>query len=169
MSNRLRPLLALLAVSALAGCDFPANETAYPAVVDRERGSIPAAANPPPPPAVPAIGGSAEVPVLASNIAPAGVTQEMVEEGAQLFGTVCSACHGPAGAGTAMAPSLRDAEWLNVSGQFDEIVTLVHEGVPAPVQFPAPMPPMGGGSFTDDEVRAIASYVFALSQSAEGT
>jgi mono/diheme cytochrome c family protein len=26
------------------------------------------------------------------------------------------------------------------------------------------MPPMGGGSFTDEQVRAIAAYVYALSR-----
>lgn len=164
-----RSITVLLAI-ALAGCDFPASNTAYPAVVERDRGSIPAVANPAPPPVVAMIGGeAAEVPVLASNLAPAGVTQEMVEEGAQLFGTVCSTCHGPAGAGTAMAPALRDDEWLHISGAFDEIVPLIHAGVPAPMEFPAPMPPLGGGSFNDEEVRAIAAYVFALSHSAEGT
>ena len=34
----------------------------------------------------------------------------------------CSACHGPAAAGTPAAPSLADAEWLNISGSYDEIV-----------------------------------------------
>ena len=29
------------------------------------------------------------------------------------------------------------------------------------------MPPRGGGSFTDDQVRALAAYVFALSQQGE--
>jgi cbb3-type cytochrome c oxidase subunit III len=87
----------------------------------------------------------------------------MVEAGAQSFGTVCSACHGPGGAGTAAAPKLADNTWLHISGSFDEIVQIIHSGVPNPMEAPAPMPPLGGGNFSDEQVRQIAAYVFALS------
>ena len=158
------PLLVLIGVSA--GCEIPGMpDDGYEPVTYRERESIGEAARPNPPPVVAGIGGggAGAVPTLAAN-APAGVTQEMVEEGAQLFGTVCSACHGPGGTGTPAAPALNDAQWLNVSGGFDEIVTVIHTGVPAPVEHPGAMPPLGGGSFDDEQVRALASYVFALSQ-----
>ena len=66
-------------------------------------------------------------------------------------------------AGTPAAPSLADAEWLNISGSYDEIVQTIHTGVPKPKAHPGSMPPLGGGSFTDDQVRQLAAYVFALS------
>ncbi len=165
-TRRVRLGLVVLAIGATASaCELPGlPEETFEPVTYRERGSIGTAARPNPPPVVAGIGAgaAAAVPTLAAG-GPAGVTQDMVEEGAQLFGTVCSACHGPGGTGTAAGPALDDDQWLNVSGSFDEIVNVVHTGVPNPRQFPAAMPPLGGGSFDDEQVRALASYVFALS------
>lgn len=99
------------------------------------------------------------------NVAlPAGVTAAMVAEGRKQFGTACVVCHGPDAAGTQLAPSLRDGEWLNTSGEFGEIERLIHEGVPEPKEYPVPMPPNGGGLFTREQVRSMAAYVFALSR-----
>lgn len=148
----------------LTGCpgDF---EGGYDKVPYREQGQLLMAAAPDPPPVVAGIGGAgpAEVPTLAAG-APAGVTQEMVAAGSDLFGTTCTACHGSAGAGSAAGPALADSEWIHISGTFDEIVTIIQNGVPNPAQFPAAMPPMGGGNFTPEQVREIGAYVFALSQ-----
>lgn len=146
-----------------AGCrgDY---DGGYDKVAVRDRPQIAMAAAPDPPPVVAGIGGAAAaaVPTLAAG-APAGVTQAMVESGAQHFRTVCAACHGPGGGGTAAAPVLADQEWLNIAGSYDEIVGVITTGVPNPEQFPAPMPPLGGGSFSPDQVRELAAYVFALS------
>lgn len=150
---------------ALAACDYIPDD-GYDKVPVRERDDITQAAAPPPPVYTGPIGGGAgAVPQLAAG-APAGVTQAMVETGAQQFSTVCAACHGAGGSGTAAGPALNDAEWLNVSGAFEEIVTVINTGVPNPRQYPAPMPPRGGGSFTDEQVRALGAYVFALSNAA---
>jgi mono/diheme cytochrome c family protein len=101
----------------------------------------------------------------ASNVAlPSGVTAGMVADGRKQFGTTCVVCHGPDAGGTQLAPSLRDGEWLNVSGGFEEIVTLIHTGVPEPKQHPVPMPPRGGGPFTEEQVRALAAYVYSVGQ-----
>jgi mono/diheme cytochrome c family protein len=101
----------------------------------------------------------------ASNVAlPSGVTAEMVADGRKQFGTTCVVCHGPDAGGTQLAPSLRDGEWLNVSGGYEEIVTLIHTGVPQPKQHPVPMPPRGGGPFTEEQVRALAAYVYSVGQ-----
>lgn len=158
--------LCLLALGAgAAACEIPGMpEEGFEPVTYRVRESIGEAARPNPPPVVAGIGagGAAAIPTLAAG-APAGVTQEMVEEGAQLYGTVCSACHGPGGAGSVAAPALNDEEWINVSGAFDEIVNVIHTGVANPQQFPGAMPPLGGGSFDEGQVRALAAYVFALS------
>ena len=84
--------------------------------------------------------------------------------GEKIAGQVCVACHGPGGSGSAAGPVLADQEWLNISGSYDEIVAVITNGVPNPAQFPAPMPPLGGGSFTPEQVRELAAYVLALSQ-----
>ena len=105
------------------------------------------AAPPAAPPAAPAAGGGGD--------------------GAQVFASngLCFSCHGPAGVGTALAPSLTDAEWINFQARpsLDEVVTLIKTGVPQPVSHPAPMPPMGGGQLTDEQVRSVAEYVLSLS------
>ncbi|HEV2148616.1 MAG TPA: cytochrome c [Longimicrobiaceae bacterium] len=93
---------------------------------------------------------------------PQGVTAGMVGEGRKLFGTTCVVCHGPDAGGTQLGPSLRDGEWLNVSGEYDEIVGLIQQGVPEPEEHPVPMPPLGGGTFTAEQVRALAAYVYSL-------
>lgn len=161
-----RRAVFLMAVGgAAAACELPGMpEGAFEPLAYRERESIGMPSRPNPPPVIPGFGagGAAAIPTLAAG-APAGVTQEMVEEGAQLFGTVCSACHGAGGAGTPAAPTLNDAQWLNVSGEYDQIVGVIQSGVPSPREYPGAMPPLGGGSFDEGQVRALAAYVFALS------
>lgn len=96
---------------------------------------------------------------------PEGVTPEMVTEGQQVFGStgLCATCHGVDGQGTPLAPNLTDAEWLNIDGSYNAIVDLVTTGVPEPQQHPAPMLPKGGSDITEDQVRAVAAYVWTLS------
>jgi mono/diheme cytochrome c family protein len=150
-------------VGSLAACDL-VPQGGYRKLDYRVRSEGVAISNPAPPPVVPglAAGGGSAAPTLAAG-APAGVTQAMVDEGAKLFANPCSACHGPGAKGTAAAPDLADAEWINLSGSYDEIVQIIHTGVPHPKSHPGSMPPLGGGSFTDDQVRQLAAYVFALS------
>ena len=81
----------------------------------------------------------------------------------QVAGGTCTACHGQDAKGTAVAPNLTDAEWLNGDGSYDFIVQTITNGVPKPKQHPAPMPPKGGASLTDDQVKAAAAYVYSLS------
>jgi mono/diheme cytochrome c family protein len=140
----------------------------YDKVAFRERTPLALAAAPDPPPVIAGIGGAAaaETPTLAANLAPAGVTQEMVEEGQRLYGTVCTACHGAGAAGTPAGPGLRDQEWIHIRGSYDELVTIITTGVANPVQYPGMMPPLGGGNFNAEQVRSIAAYIFALSTQA---
>jgi mono/diheme cytochrome c family protein len=95
---------------------------------------------------------------------PAGVTQEMVTQGQQIFTAAgnCFTCHGPDAKGTTLAPDLTDSQWLNVGGTYDEIVQLVKTGVPTPKQHPAPMPPMGGAALNDDQVKQVSAYVWSV-------
>ncbi len=81
----------------------------------------------------------------------------------QVAGGTCTACHGQNAEGTAIAPSLSDKEWLNGDGSYDFIVKMVTNGVPKPKAHPAPMPPKGGASLDDAQVKAVAAYVFSLS------
>lgn len=164
------PALALC--TGLAGCEVMEDnlesnwlaDAGYEKIPERSRDRLPAHARPNPPPARPlASAGGAGVPVLAAAATPAGVTQEMVEQGAELYGTVCSACHAAGGSGGPAAPALDDPAWIHISGAYDEIVAIIKSGVASPREYPAPMPPLGGGSFDDEQVRAIAAYVFALS------
>lgn len=157
--------LAALALGAtLAACDL-IPQGGYAKVTDRTRDPIEIASNPAPPPVVPGIGsgGAGEIPKLAAG-APAGVTQAMVEQGADLYGTVCTACHGGGGQGTPAAPKLADSEWINIDGSFDQIVQVITNGVPQPKAHPGAMPPRGGGNFNEEQIRQISAYVFALSR-----
>lgn len=97
---------------------------------------------------------------------PEGVTQEMVAQGQGIFNGNgnCMTCHGADGSGTALAPNLRDSEWINVpNGTFEEIIGVVRAGVAQPRQYPAPMPAMGGATLSEEQVRAVSAYVYSIS------
>lgn len=162
---------ALGLLFTLSACDWVESGFAggYKKVAAHERVELPRAPAPNPPPYVAGLvaGGGSSTPTLNAANTPAGVTQEMVEAGQQSYSTICVACHGGGGSGTAAGPSLNDGGWLNISGSFDEIVAVIQDGVPTPQEFPAPMPPMGGGNFTPEQVREIAAYIFALSHPAQ--
>jgi mono/diheme cytochrome c family protein len=157
-------LLSLGALLAMTGCPGEYGG-GYDKVPHRERAPLAMAAAPDPPPFAPGFGAPAATPtaLVLPDHAPAGITQEMVEEGQRLYGTVCTACHGAAGVGTPAGPGLRDQDWIHIDGSFDQLVAIIRDGVANSVQYPGMMPPNGGGNFTPDEVRAIAAYVFALS------
>ena len=95
---------------------------------------------------------------------PEGATAEDVTAGQQIFSSTgnCYTCHGPDAKGTALAPNLTDGEWINIDGTFASIQQNVKTGVPQPKQFPAAMPPMGGASLSDDQIRQVSSYVWSL-------
>jgi mono/diheme cytochrome c family protein len=97
---------------------------------------------------------------------PEGATAADVEEGKKLFGSTgnCYTCHGPDGAGTALAPALSDAQWLNIDGSYAAIQGIVNKGVPQPKQHPAPMPAKGGAALTDAQVKQVAAYVYSISR-----
>lgn len=96
---------------------------------------------------------------------PEGVTQEMVAQGKTVFETTtCWTCHGMDASGGALAPNLRDQEWLNADGSLEGIARIVREGVQEPKEHPGAMPPMGGARLTDQQVEHVAAYVYALSR-----
>ncbi len=98
---------------------------------------------------------------------PPGVTPQMVAQGEQLFKGpgLCTACHGPDAKGIPnLGPDLTDRQWLHSKGTYQEIVKQIMEGVPANKSTTGlVMPPKGGSSLTDDQVKAVAAYVWKLS------
>ncbi|HEX7024723.1 MAG TPA: c-type cytochrome [Gemmatimonadales bacterium] len=99
---------------------------------------------------------------------PAGVTPAMVAQGKKLFtgDALCFSCHGPEGRGL-VGPDLTDSVWLFGNGTFEEIVARILEGVPAnKSKNGVVMPPKGGSKIKDDQVRAVAAYVWSLSRQA---
>ena len=116
-------------------------------------------AAPPPPPLPP-------VDVDPATL-PEGVTVAIAQEGQEIFnGTtgICYTCHVREGVGGALAPSLADDEWLNIDGGYESIVAIVMKGVEEPKEYPGMMQPRAGMPLTDDQVRAVAAYVFTLSR-----
>ncbi|MEO8449019.1 MAG: cytochrome c [Gemmatimonadota bacterium] len=111
---------------------------------------------------------SASQPIAAQQInhsLPKGVTAAMVDQGKQLYEGpgICMACHGMDGKGT-VGPDLTDSIWVHSKGSFEEIAAQIIKGVPeSETKSGNIMPPRGGSALTDDEVRAVAAYVWTLS------
>jgi mono/diheme cytochrome c family protein len=99
---------------------------------------------------------------------PEGVTQAMVEEGKAIYNGagICMSCHGPAGEGIPnLGANLTDDEWLHVDGSYESIVDNIMTGVTAQESSSGvPMPAKGGTAITDDQVNAVAAYVWTLSK-----
>jgi mono/diheme cytochrome c family protein len=102
---------------------------------------------------------------------PRGVTEQMVQDGEQLFKTAgnCWACHGEDATGArGVGANLTDDEWWHSDGSYEAIVRTIGTGVPTDsVRNPygAMMPPRGGSRLTDDQLRAVAAYVWSLRRS----
>lgn len=98
---------------------------------------------------------------------PPGVTAKMVTDGGTFFkgAGLCSACHGPDAKGLPqLGPDLTDAKWLHNKGTYDDIVKQIMTGVTAEKSTTGMiMPPNGGSALTDEQVKAVAAYVWGLS------
>lgn len=131
------------------------NVTAYIMTMQRLPRRIPG----PPPEPLPEL-------IVDASILPAGVTVEMAREGQEIFHGegICVTCHLRGGEGGPLAPSLTDATWLNIDGEYESIVDIVMTGVSQPLEHPGQMLARAGTSITDDQVRAVAAYVYTLSR-----
>ena len=112
-----------------------------------------------------------EVVGVGIHVVAAAVTPAAIAQGDSIFHSKgnCYACHG-ANAQGAVGPNLTDAEWIHSDGSYDAIVKQVTTGVPKEASKSGiMMPPKGGSSITDDEVKAVAAYVYSLSHKAPGT
>ncbi len=96
---------------------------------------------------------------------PAGVTPAMIKAGEKIFKGqgMCSVCHGAGGKG-GVGSNLTDSTWIHSKGTYDEIVHQVTVGVTAKESTTGvPMPPKGGSSINETQVKAVAAYVWSLS------
>ena len=101
----------------------------------------------------------------ASKAASSGDARTLSRVGGELYVRGCVMCHGDGGRGTALGPSLVDEHRTHLfAGSAEEVARVVREGVPQVKDFPVPMPDRGDGTFTDDEVQAVAAYVVSLSR-----
>ena len=150
MQNLSKSMGLLVSLMLAAGCGGDqAEETATPA-------EEPGAATPAPAPAggAPAAGGAAGPEIIAAG--------QQVYAGAG----ICFTCHGAEGVGTALGPNLADDQWIWIENPTQDLQTKlvdrIREGVPQPREHPAPMPPMGGATLTEDQLQSVAAYVASL-------
>jgi glucose/arabinose dehydrogenase/mono/diheme cytochrome c family protein len=99
---------------------------------------------------------------------PEGATREMVALGGQIYrgqvgGAACTGCHGGNADGTPLGPPLLGKKWLWSDGSFAGITKTINDGVAQPKEYRSPMPAKGGAELTDEQVKAVAAYVWSLS------
>jgi mono/diheme cytochrome c family protein len=106
----------------------------------------------------------------ASNAMPAGVTVASIALGDSLFhAKTCVRCHGADAKGAQNGPDLTTSTHLHVDGTYPAFVKLITSGVPKDsIKEPShrfAMQPRGGSQspLTDDQVLAVAAYVYSLS------
>jgi cytochrome c oxidase cbb3-type subunit III len=76
----------------------------------------------------------------------------------------CYACHGSNATGS-VGPNLTDAEWIHSKGTYEDIVAQINAGIPKEQSKSGiAMPARGGGTINDDDVKAVAAYVYSLRQ-----
>lgn len=120
-------------------------------------------------------GGAAAAPAPAAVVAavpkrPAEVTPAAIALGDSIFNAAsCQRCHGKGGLGGQNGPSLTTGKWEHGSGSFEDIVRTITNGV-AKEEVKDPtrrfaMRARGGVQplLTDDQVKALAAYVWSLS------
>ena len=106
------------------------------------------------------------LPAQAADSLPEGVTAEMVAKGKKIFGGagLCMACHGPQGKGLT-GPDLTDKTWLHHDGSYQALVKQITAGIDDKASKTGViMPPKGGSGISDDDVKAVAAYVWTLSK-----
>ncbi|NIM49783.1 MAG: c-type cytochrome [Gemmatimonadales bacterium] len=104
----------------------------------------------------------------ASDSVPPGATKEMVAQGASLFAGqgLCMVCHGQDAKGLPnLGADLTDDEWLHSDGSYDGILQSIMEGVSGDKSSTGTvMPPKGGSSLSEAQLKAVAAYVWSLSR-----
>ncbi|CAB3762211.1 c-type cytochrome [Paraburkholderia humisilvae] len=98
---------------------------------------------------------------------PRGSSAQQVALGARVFagqvgGATCSGCHGSDGKGSGIGADLTAGTWLWSDGSLSGIQQTITNGVPHPKEHNGVMPPMGGVQLSQDDLKAVAAYVWAL-------
>lgn len=104
---------------------------------------------------------------LAAQDLPSGVTEKMISDGANVYkGTgLCFACHGPEAKGIpGLGADLTDSEWIHLDGSYEKIVELITSGTTSAAG--VAMPPKGGSTISEADVKAVAAYIWRLSHPA---
>jgi mono/diheme cytochrome c family protein len=110
---------------------------------------------------------NSSTPSTSSENAPASagaVTPELIAQGDKVYHGPgnCYACHGNNAQG-AVGPNLTDSEWIHSKGTLEEIAAQITHGISKEdSKSGIPMPPKGGGTISDDDVKAVAAYVYSL-------
>jgi mono/diheme cytochrome c family protein len=98
---------------------------------------------------------------------PKGMTLEMIVAGDSIYHGKgnCAACHGTEAEGLPAAGDGFTAGLSYAQPNWESVDSLINAGIPdALTRSPIQMPPRGGRSdLTDDEVRRVAAYVWAIS------
>ncbi len=103
---------------------------------------------------------------------PPNVTREELALGERIFhgeasnGT-CSGCHGSDAGGTSVGPPLNKGTWVQTDGSLAAITRIITVGVSHPRNYTGVMPPMGGAPLSQQDVAAVAAYVWAVGHSAQ--
>jgi mono/diheme cytochrome c family protein len=107
---------------------------------------------------------------VAAGRAAAGITPQLIARGDSVFhASSCTDCHGRNAKGSPHGPDLTSGHFVQTDGSYDEIVKLITTGVTedkfVDPSFPEPMPARGGGKppLSDEQIRALAAYVYSLS------
>jgi len=99
---------------------------------------------------------------------PTEVTPQMIRNGQLLFEGpgFCTSCHGKDGAGLGdPRKDLTDSIWHHSDGSFEGILTQIKAGVPAEHSASGErMPERGASRLMDNQLRAVAAYVWSLSR-----
>jgi mono/diheme cytochrome c family protein len=74
----------------------------------------------------------------------------------------CSGCHGSDAGGTSVGPSLSNGIWVWGDGSLPAITQTIKTGVPRPRNYTGVMPPRGGADLSDQDVAAVAAYVWTV-------
>lgn len=103
--------------------------------------------------------GEARPGVAADTAAPA-MSADLLASGRQVFhgSGACASCHGADLGGGPVAPNLRDTQWRNGSGRYQDILKVIRNGVAGTAMAAYP------GGISDEEAKQVAAYVWSVSQ-----
>ena len=116
------------------------------------------------------LGDGAAVEVASSQERPAAATPENIAMGKEVYTTAkCVTCHAAEGKGkSGMTTDMTNGEWkFAEGGSFDALVKVIKEGLTkAETGGPVAMPTAASKNLTDEQVTALAAYVWSLNHPA---